>query len=197
MRFSLITGCLLLVAFTKSNAVKPVDHMSIPEIKKLFTENYACYKKNAPTYARQPKLSEINQKLTTYVKHGAHVQKESENMITKDVVIARNPELLGKDAKGKEIYNEWLIPKTEFLQKYDVQAMDLRESFKPFLKKAVLKAIDITAHVIKLLGGKDGKAKIKVSFGAGEMEVYQGGLLTDSYGISAADKQAYVKVAKC
>lgn len=184
---------------------KPTD---VPELRKLFESLTTCntYWKKEETLVRLPTYAEVvkKQKLVTYVKKTCDGQspgpstyeREMESFITSSIVIARNPTVIGKTVDGALVYNEWAIPKDQFFKKYNAKASDLSENYIPFRKKAPITAIDITANVINLLQGSDGRAHIAVDFGNGCMEVEEGGLLTEYYAISKFDKKYYDKVNK-
>ncbi len=137
--------------------MRPTD---VSELKDMFHgPQLGVYRKISGTQIRLPTYAEIAkaEDLVTFVadesetwnttEEKASFTEETRNRISKEHVIARNPEVIGRDEKGRDVFNEWLIPKKEFFKKYSVGEADLKSEFRFFEKKMPLRAIEITERV--------------------------------------------------
>ena len=148
----------------------------------MFETNAITIQKKALTSGRLPTEDEVGQELITYVADSeGNVKEETRNVITADVVIARNPTPV---ADG--VYNEWLIDKETWLKNYGVEATT---EMKEYQKLGTIQALPITEEVLKELGSIDGEtAMIEVSWSDSGMEIYKGGMLCDQgYGLAPSE----------
>lgn len=153
-------------------------------ITKLFqkTQKYEIgeYQKSAKTLGRLPSEWELGKEFKTYVKDSnGEIILESTNTITKDIVIARNPEALYSEIVVNDmfehrqtIFNEWLVPKDTWVKNYgripeskeafnhfenfsqefvDEGMVQPSSIFEPMQKIAKIQAIEITEEIYKKL----------------------------------------------
>lgn len=137
------------------------------EVTKL-GKNNVTYRKNTLTLGRLPSDFEISKSFTTYISDGNNnIKEETTNIITNDVVIARNPDSIGTKRIGfitELIYNEWLVPKETWIKNYGrlpnpekkllVSINDINvfnDYFEPMKKVATIQAIEITNDIFKQL----------------------------------------------
>jgi len=175
---------LSVSSFDVSAETAPVSFQDIPEVMTEF-DAAKEYRKKALTYGRLPHRSEMGRVLPTYVADGNGKPKlETENVVSDDVVIARNPEPV-----SGAVFNEWLVPKDKWETTYG--ELPLFVEFAPFKRVKTIKAIPITEDVLTLLGSEDGEtAVIAVEWNEQGMKVYKDGYLADGgYGI-APDEMA-------
>ncbi len=133
-------------------------------------------------------------KLITYVDDGkGGVKKETENEITKNHIIARNPTRISSTV----FFNDWLVPKDEWGKKYN-QVPENSDTFREYKRSGNIKCIKIDDHILKLLSAEDPNfATISVSWSKEGMKVFKGGYLSDlGYGISAIDMNNTYKLAE-
>ncbi|AJR06556.1 hypothetical protein C9J03_20695 [Photobacterium gaetbulicola] len=162
----------------------PVSFQAVPEIMVKF-EEATEYRKKAVTLGRLPHKLELGKAFPTYVAVDGKPVLETENTVTQEVVIARNPSpVVGA------VYNEWLVPKATWLDTYG--ELPLFDTFMPFKRAKSIKAIPITEEVLSLLGSLDGEtAVIAVDWNDAGMKVYRDGYLTDGgYGIAPEEMQS-------
>ena len=172
-----------------------VSFLENKEVKELL-DNAQVYQKSAKTWLRQPLPSELGKELITYVKDGDGYRKESSNTVGENIV-ARNSSVLGKDEKGNDVYNEWLVPVETANKNYGVEVISnlSSEDFTAHKKKATLKAIELTTEVMKKLGVDGDKLEIKVSWSPEPMIAHVGDFLADGgYSISKSDMKDYEQV---
>ncbi|WP_064609501.1 hypothetical protein [Photobacterium sp. J15] len=173
------TALLSLSSFHATAETEPVTFQDIPEVMAEFY-SAKVFRKKAFTLGRLPHPSEIGRKLPTYVAdENGKPKLETENVISSDVVIARNPEPV-----SGAVFNEWLVPKEKWQETYVELPDQMR--FMPFQRAKTIKAIPITDDILTLLGSEDGEtAVIAVEWNDQGMMVYKDGYLTDGgYGIA-------------
>lgn len=162
------------------NEVKEANKKIAKLFKKTKELEIGEYQKSAKTLGRIPSDFEIGRELHTFVlnKDGAPV-REATNIISEDVVIARNPEELYSYITGGYInehretyYNEWLVPKETWIKNYgrlpeSKEAFDHYKEFssefvaagmaqpnsifEPMKKIAKIQAIEVTDEIYKEL----------------------------------------------
>ncbi|MGF1724837.1 hypothetical protein [Photobacterium nomapromontoriensis] len=162
----------------------PVTFQAIPQIMTEF-DTAAEYRKKAVTYGRLAHKVELGQLFPTYIAGSDGRPKlETENIVTDQVVIARNPEPV-----SGAVYNEWLVPKDKWQATYG--EVPMFDTFMPFKRIKTIKAIPITDDVLTLLGSKNGEtAVIAVDWNTKGMTVYKDGFLADGgYGIAPDEMQ--------
>ncbi|KLV05557.1 hypothetical protein ABT56_11365 [Photobacterium aquae] len=162
----------------------PVSFQSIPEVMVQF-EQAPQFRKKAVTYGRLPHKVELGTVMPTYVAGSDGKPKlETENTITETVVIARNP----LPVSGA-VFNEWLVPQDKWVETYG--ELPSFNTFMPFKRLKMIKAIPITEDVLTLLGSTDGEtAVIAVDWNKEGMTVYKDGYLADGgYGIAPDEMQ--------
>ncbi len=170
---------------------KIVNFQENKNIMDLLENDFMEIRKKAITLGRLPKDEEIGKEFPTYVSDdNGGAKLETSNIVSDDVVIARNPNPICENT-----YNEWLVPKETWEKNYGVEATD---KFKEYQKQGTIKAIPITSEVLKELGSIDGvTAKIAVSWNDEGMDVYKGGVLTDQgYGIAPQELSDTYEVVK-
>ncbi|WP_434362629.1 hypothetical protein NF212_19945 [Parasalinivibrio latis] len=179
-----------IASVPEKRATQPVEIQKIPDIMRRF-DDAETFRKKAVTFGRLPYNEEIDTDFPTYVSNGKGGYKlETTNVVTEDVVIARNP----KPVVG-HIYNQWLVPFSKWKEIYG--KLPSSSDFKPYQRLKTIKAIKIDDQILTLLGSKDGKtARIKVSWNPDGMIVYKGGYLANGeYGIAPEEMLAsYEKV---
>lgn len=153
------------------------------------------YIKKAETLGRIPQDSEQGGELITYVKNDeGKIVQETSNVITEDVVVARNPEELEDN-----VYNEWLVPKETWLKNYG--ALPSTE-FTPMKKIATITAMEMSQVRIDSLVEKgyvkdkgNGIYNVDVSWSEEGMDFQKGDYLTNQgYTINAEEmKKTYEK----
>lgn len=121
---------------SEKRATQPVEIQKIPEIMALF-DHAETFRKKAITFGRLPYNEEIDTDFPTYVSNGKGGYKlETTNVVTDDVVIARNPEpVVG------HIYNQWLVPFSKWKELYG----ELPDSsdFKPYQRLKTIKPLKL------------------------------------------------------
>ncbi|MCW8331575.1 hypothetical protein MD588_22515 [Photobacterium sp. SDRW27] len=170
---------LSVSSFDVSAEIAPVSFQDIPEVMTEF-DTAKEFRKKALTYGRLPHRSEIDRVFPTYVADDNGKPKlETENVVSADVVIARNPEPV-----SGAVFNEWLVPKEKWEDTYGELPQFVE--FAPFKRVKTIKAIPITDEVLTLLGSEDGEtAVIAVEWNDQGMTVYKDGYLADGgYGIA-------------
>jgi hypothetical protein len=149
-----------------------------------------AYRKSALTGLRAPSPDEIGAPFPTFVKDGDGVRQESSNVVTPDVVVARNPSPIGRGPDGREIYNEWLVPRPTAIKNYGKDAIDSLDTnaFTSHRKTGTIRAIELTPNVMKALGVEGDELAIKVSWSSDPMIAKVGDFLTDGgYSVSKHD----------
>ncbi|ELR66642.1 hypothetical protein C942_04340 [Photobacterium marinum] len=177
-----LTALLSLSSFYATAETEPVTFQDIPEVMAEFY-SAKVFRKKAFTLGRLPHPSEIGRDIPTYVAdENGKPKLETENVISSDVVIARNPEPV-----SGAVFNEWLVPKEKWQETYGELPDQMR--FMPFQRAKTIKAIPITDDILTLLGSEDGEtAIIAVEWNEQGMTVYKDGYLTDGgYGIAPAE----------
>jgi hypothetical protein len=154
------------------------------------------YQKTALTGLRLPAPQEIGTTLITYVSQDGQLRKESESVISNDVVIARNNQVIGQNEQGQDVYNEWPIPKVTAVKNYGEQVVSqLGSDFTYHRKQATVRAIQLTGEVLSWMGVQGDKLAIKVSWSTEPMIAHIGDYLTSGgYSISAHDMKDYTVV---
>lgn len=170
---------LSVSSFDVSAETAPVTFQDIPDVMIEF-DTAKEFRKKALTYGRLPHRTEMGRVFPTYVvDENGKPKLETENVVSDDVVIARNPEPV-----SGAVFNEWLVPK----DKWEVTYGELPQfvKFTSFKRVQTIKAIPITDDVLTLLGSEDGEtAVIAVEWNEQGMKVYKGGYLADDgYGIA-------------
>ncbi len=155
------------------------------------------YIKSAETGLRLPKSQEVGTEFVTYVKHGDGIRVESNTPIIKECVIARNKNIIGKNDKQENVYNEWPIPMATAIKNYGQEVIDGLQSdiFTYHKKKATVSAIELTPFVMQQLGLSGDTLNIKVSWSPEPMVAKLGDYLTSGgYSISQHDMKDYEPV---
>ncbi|CAM3569559.1 hypothetical protein [Parendozoicomonas haliclonae] len=176
---------LVLALVVVSARAEPVRFQNIEALMVRFAQA-ELFRKKAPTLGRLPAPGEVGMLLPTKVSDGqGGAVQETINYIREDHVIARNPEPV---VPG--VYNEWLVKKVDWLESYGALPTSNR-TFKPFTRKAVIRAILIDDEVLRLLGSEDGEtALIHVGWSPEGMRVFRNGYLTRSgYGIAPEEME--------
>ncbi|MGF1683288.1 hypothetical protein [Photobacterium minamisatsumaniensis] len=167
----------------------PVSFQAIPQVMAKF-DNAPEYQKKALTYGRLPHEVEIGRVLVTYIAdEEGKPEIETENIVTEQVVIARNPEPV-----SGAVYNEWLVPQEQWALTYG--EVPMFDRFMPFQRVKSIKAILITDEILTLLGSEDGNtAVIDVEWTEQGMTVYKDGYLVDAgYGIAPDEMKKTYKL---
>lgn len=164
-----------------------IEYLQNEEVKSMINEG-ETYQKSAKTGLRNPQVSELGNTFNTYVLKDGALRVESTNTVTEDTVMARNPGIIGQ-MEGKDVYNEWLIPKATAIKNYSQEIVsNLGDDFSYHKKQATIKAIELTPEVMKKLGVEGDVLNIKVSWSPEPMVAHVGDFLTDSgYSISSHD----------
>ena len=165
---------------------------------KLINENGLKYQKNAVTELRVPNETEIGSALTTFVKDGDSLRIEATNVIKQFSIHARNPDVIGHDEHGNNVYNEWLIDSDVAIKNYGLDAIkSLSDDFSPHKKSATLYAVKLDQNLINSLQAGTGQTDpsqlmIKVDWSDEPMVAKIGDYITSGgYSISAHDMGAY------
>ncbi len=188
--FALLSSWSVFASTDLESKSAPVSFQAVPEIMEKF-DDAEEYRKKAVTLGRLPHKVEMDKQFPTYVagEDGKPVL-ETQNTVTEDVVIARNPSpVVGA------VYNEWLVPKETWQSTYG--ELPMFDTFMPFKRVKSIKAIPITEDILSLLGSLDGEtAVIDVDWNDAGMKVYKDGYLTDGgYGIAPEEmKNTYEKI---
>lgn len=182
---------IILADIKSGDNMEPIEYLQNTQIVSLIN-NAPEFQKAERTGFRLPQVGELGQEFITYVKDCDTVRKESS-----DVVIARNPTLLGKDNSGKDIYNEWLVPKATVVKIYGQEVLDvLGTDFTQHKKKAIIKAVLLTKEVFDLAGIEGETFPIKVSLSPEPMIAKLGDYITSGgYSISAHDIKGYEMIS--
>lgn len=153
--------------FDEKVILKKVKNLIEKEIEKQGINN-VTYQKNTLTLGRLPSDFEISKPFITYISDGNNnIKEETSNIITNDVVIARNPDSIGTRKMGyitELIYNEWLVKKETWIKNYGrlpnpekklstpINGINVfNDYFEPMKKVAIIQAIEITADVFQQL----------------------------------------------
>ncbi|MGF1699483.1 hypothetical protein L4D09_04080 [Photobacterium makurazakiensis] len=167
----------------------PVSFQDIPQVMVKF-DNAPEYQKKALTYGRLPHDVEIGRVLVTYIAdEEGKPEIETKNIVTEQIVIARNPEPV-----SGAVYNEWLVPQEQWALTYG--EVPMFDRFMPFQRVKSIKAILITDEILALLGSEDGNtAVIDVEWTEQGMTVYKDGYLVDAgYGIAPDEMKKTYKL---
>lgn len=188
--FALLSSWSVFASTEVDSDSAPVAFQAVPEIMVKFDEAQE-YRKKAVTLGRLPHKVEMGKQFPTYVAgEDGKPALETQNTVTDDVVIARNPlPVVGA------VYNEWLVPKETWQSTYG--ELPMFDTFMPFKRVKSIKAIPITEDILSLLGSLDGEtAVIDVDWNDAGMKVYKDGYLTDGgYGIAPEEMQnTYEKI---
>lgn len=161
---------------------------------KILLDNAPNYRKKSITLLRLPTEDEIGEQFITYVADDKDIRIESKSIITKNKIIARNPNAIGY-VNQEEIYNEWPIDKDTVIKNYGKNVLDqLTFEFQPFQKISTIKAIKLTRKILNELGLND-ILEIDVDWSEEPMIAKIGDYITDqNYSISATDMKDYEKV---
>lgn len=188
--FALLSSWSVFASTDLESKSAPVSFQAVPEIMEKFYDAEE-YRKKAVTLGRLPHKVEMGKQLPTYVagEDGKPVL-ETQNTVTDEIVIARNPApVVGA------VYNEWLVPKETWQSIYG--ELPMFDTFMSFKRVKSIKAIPITEDILSLLGSLDGKtAVIEVDWNDAGMKVYKDGYLTDGgYGIAPEEMHStYEKI---
>ena len=164
----------------------PVVAIDLPGIKTLFKTSLVRYSRlpHVRVQARCANQRDLQDPLTTYVTdRQGNIQIETEKHFTTQdattgIIFLRYPDPINDPLTnpwGKAIYNEWYIPLPGWSKSYNGipgEEYASYESKKPVEKQGLV----ITPEVIKILGGRDGKAEVQPGWG-GSMLALEGGLL--------------------
>ena len=175
-----------------------ISYLEHPDFINKIEQQGLIFRKKEKTGLRLPKAQELGQPFPTFVKHGDKIRRESVSVINRNIVIARNAEILGKDEEGADIYNEWLIPTETAIKNYGAEIVyGLNgNNFSYHHKKSHVTAIKITPEILKELGSLGDSLNIKVTWSVEPMVAKLGDFLTrEGYSISAHDMQSYELVA--
>lgn len=173
-----------------------IEYLQNAEVKELI-DNAPSYQKSALTGLRNPKENEIGIDFLTYVLKDGALRVESQNTISDEVVVARNPGVIGQ-IEGKDVYNEWLVPRATAIKNYGASVVaGLSNDSTEHKKQATIKAIEITPSIMKTLGLEGDILNIKVSWSPEPMVAHVGDFITDSgYSVSSTDmKNTYEPVS--
>ncbi len=180
--------------------VKPVEYLLNLDIKKKIDDGFEYQKKDV-TLLRRITPDEEGHELLSFVKDkkDGSIRRELAGSMSGAVsVLARNPDPIGKDAQGMDLFNEWLIPLATLIKNYgQVVSDNLTTEFVGHKKKATLHAIPIDSDVLEILTradcvDADGNIYIKVSWTDEPMIAREGDFLTDqTYSISAHNMDGY------
>lgn len=168
-----------------------IEYLKNEEVKALI-ENAPSYQKSALTALRKPEPSELGQIFNTYVLKDGQLRVESTNTISNDVVVARNSSVIGQ-LDGKDIYNEWLIPKETAIKNYgEAVVSGLGHTYTEHKKQATLQAVELTPEIMEKLGIVGNVLNIKVSWSTEPMIAHVGDFLTSGgYSVSQNDMKDY------
>ena len=173
-----------------------IEYLQNEEVKALI-DNAPSFQKSALTGLRNPQLSEMGQEFITYVLKDGALRVESKNTVSEDVVVARNPGVIGQ-IDGKDVYNEWLVPKATAIKNYgDSVVAGLTDEVTYHKKQATIKAVELTSDIMEKLGVKGDVLNIKVSWSPEPMVAHVGDFITNGgYSVSQKDmKDTYEPVA--
>ena len=173
-----------------------IEYLQNEDVKALI-DNAPSFQKSALTGLRNPQLSEMGQEFTTYVLKDGALRVESKNTVSEDVVVARNPGVIGQ-IDGKDVYNEWLVPKATAIKNYgDSVVAGLTDEVTYHKKQATIKAVELTSDIMQILGVKGDVLNIKVSWSPEPMVAHVGDFITNGgYSVSQKDmKDTYEPVA--
>lgn len=164
-----------------------IEYLQNTEVKALI-DKAPSYQKSALTGLRNPKTTELGQEFLTYVLKDGALRIESQNTVSDEVVVARNPGIIGQ-IEGKDIYNEWLVPKETAIKNYGESVVaGLTHESTEHKKQATIKAVEITPAIMKTLGLEGNILNIKVSWSPEPMVAHIGDFITDSgYSVSSTD----------
>lgn len=164
-----------------------MEYLKNKEIQ-LLIANAPSYQKSSLTGLRIPELHEFGKEFNTYVIKDGELRVESHNIISKNVIVARNPGVIGQ-FDGKDIYNEWLISKEVALKNYGEQVIShLSQQFTEHKKQATIQAIELTPEIMDKLGVQGHILYITVSWSTDPMIAHVGDYLTNAgYSISSYD----------
>ena len=171
---------------TLPTTADPVVAIDLPSIKSLFKTSLVRYSRlpHVRVQARRANPIDLQHPLTTYVTD-LHKEILIETIkhfdpqdITTGIIFLRYPDPLDNPTtkdRSKLTYNEWYVPLPGWSKMYNGTP---GEEYAPYeSKKPVEKmGLVITPEVIKLLGGRDGKAEVQPGWG-GSMLALEGGLL--------------------
>lgn len=168
-----------------------IEYLKNEEVKALI-DAAPSYQKSALTSLRAPESSELGHSFNTYVLKDGALRVESTNTISDDVVVARNSSVIGQ-IDGKDIYNEWLIPKATAIKNYGESVVSgLGHQFTDHKKQATLKAIELTPEIMKKLGVEGDILNIQVSWSKDPMIAHVGDYLSSGgYSVSQNDMKDY------
>jgi len=134
--------------------------------------------------ARRANQTDLQHPLTTYatdcdgkilIRRIKHFNLQD---ATNGIIFLRYPDPIGKTSanrQSKSVYNEWDVPLPGWSETYHGTPGDEYASYES--KKLVeKKGLLITREVIRILGGRDGKAEVNLERG-GSMLALEGGLL--------------------
>lgn len=179
--------------------MKSVDYKKNSNVMELF-KGAPFFKKVEKTYFRLPKVDEVGKKLITYVVNpdGNGYRKEAEVNIPENRVLARNDYVVGVNASGEKVFNEWTKPFSEVIESYGHDAFNsLTHEYKPYTQIKPIRLLLLTAEVMALMGlmGHN-ELPIQVAWSEEPMIAYVGDYLTENgYSISQVDiKLQYEKV---
>lgn len=168
------------------------EYLKNKEVKDLL-DAAPTYRKTQETALRLPKKEELGQDFSTYVKCEGGVRIESSTKVGHSV-IARNPEIIGRNDNAEDVYNEWVIPYEIAVKNYGQEVIDSlnSDSFSLHKKKATVKAIELTQDIMYLLGTSGDLLDIQVSWSPNPMKAKVGDYLTDQgYSISRENMKDY------
>lgn len=173
-----------------------IEYLQNEEVKALI-DKAPSYQKSALTGLRNPEPSELGQGFTTYVLKNGELRVEATNTVSEDVVVARNPGVIGQ-LDGKDVYNEWLVPKATAVKNYGEGVVSgLTNEFTEHKKQATIKAVELTPEIMDKLGIEGNVLNIKVSWSPDPMVAHVGDYITNGgYSVSSTDmKNTYEAVA--
>lgn len=182
-----------------------VEYLKNKKVQNELKTNAGTYQKKEETMLRLPNVDEINSRFATLVKDSSSptgIRQESVKNIESHEVIARNPQPIGYDAEGKELYNEWLVPSETIRKNYGEDTLRhvmASEGFTSHRKQAKILAMPLTTQLIEELteGMSKDTLHIKVDWSDEPMVAKVGDYITSGgYSISAHDMLAYEKIAE-
>ncbi len=111
------------------------------------------YRKKTMSLLRQPLPEELGKLMTTYVKCTASsgYRIESQTLIDKNYIMARNDEILGYCSKGRPIFNDYPIPIDTLIKNYGNILEFLTLEYRQFQKIAVIKCVELDAVMLQSL----------------------------------------------
>lgn len=160
---------------------KGVMATKIPRIQEFLKTSLVTYHRLATVNvgARRATLNDMESPLTTFVTDWRGnllietIKIFSKKEIDSGIIILRYP-----DPICGQLYNEWYVTEKEWTEKYVGNPGEEWGDYKA--KKGVTReGLEITPEIIALLGGKDGRAEIRPSWG-GTMWALEGGLLIEN-----------------